>query len=75
VRARGQALGSSRHCLANAIIAAFFPVVALWRPGAPFRGSAAMMMMIVQFVVVALFPETTGARLETIAAIWRSKST
>lgn len=67
VRARGQALGSSTHWLANALIAGVFPAIAAWKPGAPFGVFAAM--MVLQFVVVALFyPETMGARLEAIAA-------
>ena len=66
VRARGQALGSSTHWLANALIAGAFPTIAAWKPGAPFVVFAAM--MVVQLVVVALFyPETMGARLESIA--------
>lgn len=66
VRARGQALGSSTHWLANALIAGAFPTIAAWKPGAPFVVFAAMMAL--QLVVVALFyPETMGARLETIA--------
>ncbi len=66
VRARGQALGASTHWVANALIAGAFPTVAAWRPGAPFVGFAAM--MVLQMVVVALFyPETMGARLESIA--------
>ncbi|WP_233206811.1 hypothetical protein [Caulobacter sp. FWC2] len=52
--------------MANALIAGAFPTVAAWRPGAPFVGFAAM--MVLQMVVVALFyPETMGARLESIA--------
>jgi sugar porter (SP) family MFS transporter len=66
VRARGQALGSSTHWLANALIAGAFPTIAAWKPGAPFVVFAAM--MVLQLVVVALFyPETMGARLESIA--------
>lgn len=66
VRARGQALGSSTHWLANALIAGVFPAIAAWKPGAPFLVFAAM--MVLQLIVVALFyPETMGARLETIA--------
>jgi sugar porter (SP) family MFS transporter len=66
VRSRGQALGSSVHWLANALISGAFPVIAAWKPGAPFGLFAAMMLL--QLVVVALFyPETMGARLETIA--------
>ena len=67
VRARGQALGSSTHWLANALIAGVFPTIAAWKPGAPFLVFA--VMMVLQLIVVALFyPETMGARLESIAA-------
>uniref|UniRef100_B0T7S6 Sugar transporter n=1 Tax=Caulobacter sp. (strain K31) TaxID=366602 RepID=B0T7S6_CAUSK len=66
VRARGQALGSSTHWLANALIAGVFPAIAAWKPGAPFAVFAAM--MVLQFIVVAVFyPETMGVPLETIA--------
>jgi sugar porter (SP) family MFS transporter len=66
VRARGQALGSSTHWLANAVISGAFPVVAAWKPGAPFGLFAAMMAL--QLVVVGVFyPETMGVRLEQIA--------
>ncbi len=66
VRARGQALGSSTHWLANALIAGVFPMVAAWKPGAPFVVFAAMMAL--QTIVVALFyPETMGVKLESIA--------
>jgi sugar porter (SP) family MFS transporter len=66
VRARGQALGSSTHWLANALIAGVFPAIAAWKPGAPFLVFAAM--MVLQLIVVALFyPETMGAKLESIA--------
>lgn len=66
VRARGQALGSSTHWLANALIAGAFPLIAAWKPGAPFLVFSAM--MVLQLIVVTLFyPETMGARLEAIA--------
>jgi sugar porter (SP) family MFS transporter len=66
VRARGQALGSSTHWLANAVIAGAFPAIAAWKPGAPFLVFAAM--MVLQLIVVALFyPETMGVKLESIA--------
>jgi sugar porter (SP) family MFS transporter len=71
VRARGQALGSSTHWLANALIAGAFPMIAAWRPGAPFVVFSAM--MVLQLILVAIFyPETMGARLETIAKRLRS---
>ncbi|PZR35462.1 sugar porter family MFS transporter [Caulobacter segnis] len=67
VRARGQALGSSVHWLANAVISGLFPIIAARAPGAPFAIFAGL--MLVQFVVVALlYPETKGVDLETLAA-------
>ncbi|CAN5272780.1 sugar porter family MFS transporter [soil metagenome] len=73
VRARGQALGSSTHWLANALIAGAFPAIAAWKPGAPFLVFAAM--MVLQLIVVALvYPETMGARLESIADALKSDS-
>ncbi|CAN5492920.1 sugar porter family MFS transporter [soil metagenome] len=72
VRARGQALGSSTHWLANALIAGVFPMVAAWKPGAPFLVFAAM--MVLQLIVVALaYPETMGVRLESIAEKLKSR--
>lgn len=66
VRARGQSLGSATHWLANAVISGAFPMVAAWKPGAPFAIFAALMAL--QLLVIALFyPETKGADLDSIA--------
>jgi MFS family permease len=65
VRARGQSLGSATHWLMNALIAGAFPVIAAKSEGAPFLFFAVMMLL--QFVVVALFfPETNGLSLEAM---------
>jgi sugar porter (SP) family MFS transporter len=63
VRARGQALGSATHWVANALISAVFPAVAAVSRPAPFAFFA--VMMVVQLVLVLRFlPETRGVRLE-----------
>lgn len=67
VRARGSALGASTHWFLNALIAAAFPVLVAWSPGAPFAIFAAA--MVAQFLVVAaIFPETRGVDLDEMAA-------
>jgi len=63
VRAKGQGLGSFTHWLMNALISAVFPVMAARSGAVPFAVFAAM--MVVQFfVVLMLYPETTGVSLE-----------
>ncbi|WP_174278878.1 sugar porter family MFS transporter [Sphingomonas bacterium] len=65
VRARGSALGASTHWLLNAGIAAVFPALVAWSPGAPFVIFAAA--MAVQAIVVPLvFPETKGVALDAM---------
>jgi len=66
VRSRGQSLGSATHWAANALISGAFPLVAAHSRGAPFALFAAM--MVVQFfVVLFVYPETRGVRLEDMA--------
>jgi sugar porter (SP) family MFS transporter len=63
VRAKGQSLGSLSHWVTNAAIAYAFPVIAFYSKGGPFVFFAAM--MAVQFVVVlTIYPETKGIKLE-----------
>ena len=63
VRARGQSLGSFTHWIMNAGISAVFPVVAKSSGAAPFFFFA--FMMVVQFfVVLTVYPETSGVSLE-----------
>lgn len=63
VRARGSGLGASTHWLLNAGIAAVFPSLIAWSPGAPFVLFAAA--MAAQCVAVLLFfPETKQAPLD-----------
>ncbi len=70
VRAKGQSLGAGANWVTNALIAAFFPVVAAWSDAIPFYGFAAMMAL--QFVLVLwLWPETKGKTLEQIQAQFR----
>jgi MFS family permease len=66
VRARGQSLGSATHWLANAVIAAVYPVVAAVTTALPFAVFA--LCMVAQFAVVWMFfPETKGATLESLS--------
>jgi sugar porter (SP) family MFS transporter len=63
VRAKGQSLGSFTHWFMNALISAFFPVMAARSGAVPFVVFA--VMMVVQFLVVlAAYPETKGVSLE-----------
>ena len=63
VRAKGQSLGSFTHWIMNALISAIFPIMAKSSGAAPFVFFA--VMMAVQFaVVLAIYPETKGVRLE-----------
>ena len=63
VRAQGQSLGSFTHWIMNAMISGIFPVMAAASGAAPFAFFA--VMMVVQFFVVLwLYPETSGVTLE-----------
>ncbi len=63
VRARGQSLGSFTHWAMNAMISYAFPILAARSKSIPFAFFAAM--MVVQFFVVLLvYPETSGVTLE-----------
>jgi len=63
VRAKGQSLGSLSHWLMNAAISFAFPTLAAWSKSIPFMFFAAM--MVVQFfVVLFVYPETSGVTLE-----------
>jgi SP family arabinose:H+ symporter-like MFS transporter len=65
VRAKGQSLGSFTHWIMNAMISAFFPVMAGHSGAAPFVFFAAMTAL--QFVVVlTYYPETAGVTLEAM---------
>lgn len=67
VRGKGQSLGASANWVTNAMIAEFFPLMAVKSNAIPFYGFAAMMAL--QFVLVLwLWPETKGASLEEIQA-------
>jgi MFS transporter, SP family, arabinose:H+ symporter len=63
VRAKGQSLGSFSHWLTNAIISGTFPAVAAVSGGYPFVFFAAMMVLQF-FVVLFVYPETSGVSLE-----------
>lgn len=63
VRAKGQSLGSFSHWVTNAAISGTFPAVAAASGGYPFVFFAAMMVLQF-FVVLFVYPETTGLSLE-----------
>ncbi len=63
VRARGQSLGSFTHWVMNAAISYAFPVIAAKSKGGPFVFFAAM-MAVQFFVVLTVYPETKGIKLE-----------
>jgi sugar porter (SP) family MFS transporter len=67
VRARGQAIGSATHWVANAVLSFAFPLVAQWDRALPFWGFAAA-MLVQALVVWRFFPETRGRDLEAISA-------
>jgi len=63
VRAKGQSLGSFTHWAMNALISWAFPILAAKSKPIPFAFFAAM--MVVQFfVVLIVYPETSGVTLE-----------
>lgn len=65
IRAQGQSLGSSTHWIANALVAALFPVFAAGGLAGPFSFFCAM--AVLQFcVVLSCFPETRGVSLEAM---------
>lgn len=67
VRAKGQSLGSFTHWIMNGMISGIFPVIAARSGSLPFVFFA--IMMALQFVIVlALFPETKGIKLEEMEA-------
>lgn len=67
VRARGQAIGSATHWVANAVLSFAFPLVAHWDRALPFWGFAAA-MLVQALLVWRYFPETRGRDLEAISA-------
>jgi SP family arabinose:H+ symporter-like MFS transporter len=67
VRAKGQGLGSFTHWIMNALISGIFPIMAKSSGSVPFVFFT--VMMAVQFVVVLMiYPETKGVRLEEVEA-------
>ena len=63
VRAKGQSLGSFTHWVMNAIISYSFPILAARSKSIPFAFFAAM-MLVQFFVVLLVYPETSGITLE-----------
>ena len=64
-REKGQSLGTFSLLLTNALVAGAFPRIAASSGGAPFLFFSAM-MVIQFFVVLFVFPETTGLSLEDV---------
>lgn len=67
VRARGQAIGSATHWVANAVLSFAFPLIAQFDRALPFWGFAAA-MLLQAMLVWRFFPETRGRDLEAISA-------
>jgi MFS transporter, SP family, arabinose:H+ symporter len=63
IRAKGQSLGSFTHWIMNALISAIFPAAAAMSKPAPFVFFAAA-TAVQFFVILFLFPETSGITLE-----------
>jgi len=63
VRAKGQSLGSFTHWAMNALISFTFPTLAALSRGAPFIFFA-VMTAVQFFVVLLVYPETSGYTLE-----------
>lgn len=63
VRAKGQSLGSFTHWAMNAMISYAFPILAAWSKAIPFAFFA-VMMLVQFFVVLLVYPETSGVTLE-----------
>ena len=67
VRARGQAIGSATHWVANAVLSFAFPLIAQFDRALPFWGFA-VAMLLQALLVWRFFPETRGRDLEAISA-------
>ncbi len=63
VRAKGQSVGSFSHWIMNAAVSAAFPLFAVSWGALPFYFFAGMMVLQF-FVVLFVYPETRGIRLE-----------
>ena len=67
VRAKGQSLGSFSHWFMNALISLIFPTMAARSGGYPFLFFA-VMTLLQFFVVLSVYPETSGVPLEEMQA-------
>lgn len=63
VRSKGQSVGSSAHWITNAVISLVFPVLAASSGATPFLFFGAMMVLDF-FIILFIYPETTGISLE-----------
>ena len=66
VRAKGQSLGSLAHWIMNAAIAGIFPAMAARSGATPFVFFA-LMMIVLFFVVLMVYPETKNRPLEKMS--------
>ncbi len=67
VRGKGQSLGSFSHWFMNALISLIFPTMAARSGGYPFLFFA-VMTAVQFFVVLSIYPETSGVPLEEMQA-------
>lgn len=67
VRGKGQSLGSFSHWFMNALISLIFPTMAARSGGYPFLFFA-VMTLLQFFVVLSVYPETSGIPLEEMQA-------
>jgi sugar porter (SP) family MFS transporter len=67
VRGKGQSLGSFSHWFMNALISLIFPTMAARSGGYPFLFFA-VMTVLQFFVVLSIYPETSGVPLEEMQA-------
>ncbi|HEV2325291.1 MAG TPA: sugar porter family MFS transporter [Terracidiphilus sp.] len=63
VRSKGQSVGSSAHWITNAVISLVFPMMAASSGAIPFIFFCVMMVLDF-FIVLFIYPETTGISLE-----------
>lgn len=63
VRSKGQSVGSSAHWITNAVISLVFPMMAASSGAIPFVFFCVMMVLDF-FIVLFIYPETTGISLE-----------
>ena len=68
VRGKGQSLGTFTHWVVNAVIAGVFPALAARSGSTPFVFFA-VMMVVLFFLVLVLYPETKNVPLENLDSL------